>query len=390
MDQTYDFDSAVNRRDSGSYKWDTDPDSETLPMWVADMDFRTAPAIIDALRRRVEHGVFGYTHVGDDYYNAMIRWFAERHGWTIERDWFIYTSGVVPALSAIIKAATRPGDKVITQTPAYNCFFSSIRNNGCELAANRLIYDRGRYTIDFESLEKLAADPKAKIMLLCNPHNPSGRVWSAEELLRIGDICLRNNLLVVADEIHCELTYPPFRYTPFGSLSEDLRQISVSCVSPSKAFNIAGLQIADIITANDRLRAQIDRAININEVCDVNPFGIVATIAAYNQSRQWLDSLLCYLRQNYNLLCDRISAELPEITVVPLEATYLAWIDISPTGRTSEQVTRLLLDRYKLRVNPGPMYGSGGEGFIRLNLAAPRSIVNDAISRIVSALRPLL
>lgn len=390
MKPTFDFDAPVQRRNSGSYKWDTNPDDKTLPLWVADMDFRADRHIIDALSERVNHGVFGYTQVPDEYFDAVIRWFSARHRWHIDRDWFIYTSGVVPAISAILQAVTLPGDKVITQAPAYNCFFSSIRNSGCQLAANPLLYSGGRYSIDFDGLEQLASDPAARVLLLCNPHNPSGRVWTREELLRIADICLRNDVLVVADEIHCELTYPPHCYIPFGSLGEIYSQNSVSCISPSKAFNIAGLQIANIVTANTRLRQRIDRAININEVCDVNPFGIVATIAAYNEGAPWLEALLQYLWDNYTLLRDTLSQRLPQLTVVPLEATYLAWIDIRPTGLNSHQVADLLLRQQDLRINPGSMYGPGGEGFIRVNLATQRSNIAEAISRITAALSPLL
>lgn len=382
----FDFDSQVNRLGSGSYKWDSHEESDVLPMWVADMDFRTAPPIIEALRRRVEHGVFGYTYVPDEYYDSVIRWFGDRHGWDIKREWFIYTSGVVPALSAIIKALAEPGDKVIAQTPAYNCFFSSIRNNGCELAPNDLIYHDGTYTIDYNNLEMLASDPKAKILLLCNPHNPSGRVWTPEELRRIGEICMRHGVTVVADEIHCELVYPPHRYTPYGSLGEEYRATSVSCVSPSKAFNTAGLQIADIITANDSMRRRIDRAININEVCDVNPFGVVATIAAYNEGLPWLNALNEYLYGNYCMLVDELGRNVPFVRVVPLEGTYLAWIDVKSTGTPCETICDMLLRDEHLRLNPGTMYGSGGEGFLRLNLAAPRSVVADAVSRLIRLL----
>ncbi|HJG71289.1 MAG TPA: aminotransferase class I/II-fold pyridoxal phosphate-dependent enzyme, partial [Bacteroides fragilis] len=241
----YDFDTIVPRRGTNSYKWDTPKEKNVLPMWVADMDFRTAPAILEALQRRVAHGIFGYTKVPETYYDAVVRWFESRHRWQIDPLWIIYTSGVVPALSAIIKALTAPGDKVIVQTPAYNCFYSSIRNDGCELSANNLIYRDGRYMIDFDDLAAKAADPKAKILLLCNPHNPVGRVWTPEELRHIGDICLRNGVFVVADEIHCELTYEGHDYTPFASLSERFQQNSVTCISPSKAFNLAGLQIAN-------------------------------------------------------------------------------------------------------------------------------------------------
>ena len=248
------------------------------------MDFRTAPAVIEALQRRVAHGIFGYTKVPQAYYDAVVRWFGNRHRWQVDPPWIVYTSGVVPALSAIIKALTVPGDRVIVQTPAYNCFYSSIRNDGCEMSANRLVYRDNRYTVDFDDLEAKAADPKAKLLLLCNPHNPVGRVWTPEELRRIGDICLRHGVFVVADEIHCELTYEGHDYTPFASLSERFLMNSATCVSPSKAFNLAGLQIADIVAADEQVRRRIDRAVNINEVCDVNPFGVAATIAAYDES----------------------------------------------------------------------------------------------------------
>ncbi len=273
------FDKIVNRRGTGSVKWDSRPD--VLPLWVADMDFETAPCILEALRRRVEHGVFGYTLVRDDYYEALIDWFSSRHLYEFKREDVIYTSGVVPALSAIIKGLTKPGDGVIVQTPVYNCFFSSIRNNGCRVVENPFIREdisdtKFTYHINFEELEHLAADPSNTMLILCNPHNPVGRVWTREELERIHEICVSNGVEVVSDEIHCELTMPGFRYTPYGTVDHD----AVVCVSPSKAFNIAGLQIANIISPDSSKRALIDRAININEVCDVNPFGVEALIAA--------------------------------------------------------------------------------------------------------------
>lgn len=252
--KNFDFDTLIPRRGTNSYKWDTPEDESVLPMWVADMDFQTAPAIIEALRKRVAHGIFGYTKVPDAYYRALQSWFERRHGWKIEPEWVIYTSGVVPAISAILKAMTQTGDKVIVQTPAYNCFFSSIRNNGCELAANQLRYEGNAYSIDFEELEAKASDPKAKVMILCNPHNPAGRVWTRDELLRIGQICLKNNVFVIADEIHCELTYPGHDYTPFASLSQEFLMHSATCNSPTKAFNIAGLQISNIVTADAGIR----------------------------------------------------------------------------------------------------------------------------------------
>ncbi len=284
----YNFDTPTHRRGTNSYKWDSSPDNGMLPMWVADMDFKTAPCIIEALKERVDHGIFGYTRVPDEYYDAVTGWFSRRHGWKIESDWILYTSGVVPAVSAVIKGLTSPGKKIVTLTPAYNCFFSSIRNNGCLLASCPLKYEDNRFYIDFDCLETLLADPDATILLLCNPHNPSGRVWTKEELLRIGHLCLKHGVMVVSDEIHCELVHPGHEYTPFASLAKEFSENCVTCVSPSKAFNIAGLQIASIITENNDWRQRIDRAININEVCDVNPFGVIATIAAYNKGEEWL------------------------------------------------------------------------------------------------------
>ena len=382
----YDFDTIVPRRGTNSYKWDTPEEENVLPMWVADMDFRTAPAIIDALQKRVEHGIFGYTKVPETYYDAVVRWFESRHRWQIDPRWIIYTSGVVPALSAIIKALTAPGDKVIVQTPAYNCFYSSIRNDGCELSANNLIYRDGRYMIDFDDLAAKAADPKAKILLLCNPHNPVGWVWTPEELRHIGDICLRNGVFVVADEIHCELTYEGHDYTPFASLSERFQQNSTTCVSPSKAFNLAGLQIANIIAVDDDVRRRIDRAININEVCDVNPFGVIATITAYNGGGEWLDALRKYLRGNYEYLCHFFAERLPQYPVLPLEGTYLVWIDCRALGIGSDATTLRLQEQQKLMVNSGTMYGPRGEGFIRLNIACPRALLADGLERMARVL----
>ncbi|WP_303644611.1 MalY/PatB family protein, partial [Bacteroides caecimuris] len=269
----YNFDEIIPRRGTNSYKWDSAGDADILPMWVADMDFRTAPPVVEALRKRVEHGIFGYVRVPDAYYAAVTNWFARRHDWQIEKEWIIYTTGVVPALSAVIKALTAPGDKVMVQTPVYNCFFSSIRNNGCGMIANPLIYRNGTYQIDFADLEQKAAAPNVKVLLLCNPHNPAGRVWTKQELTRIGDICIRNNVWVIADEIHCELVFPGHTYIPFASISHEFLMHSVTCTSPSKAFNLAGLQIANIISADTDMRMKIDKAINVNEVCDVNPFG---------------------------------------------------------------------------------------------------------------------
>ena len=382
----YDFDKTIDRRATNSYKWDSATEG-VLPMWVADMDFRTAPAIIDALQKRVAHGIFGYTRVPDAYYDAVTSWFSRRHGWDIDREWIIYTSGVVPAVSAVIKALTVPGDKVIVQTPVYNCFFSSIRNNGCEIVSNPLRRTAATYEMDFDALERCAADPRAKVMLLCNPHNPAGRVWTPDELTRLGNICLRNGVTVVADEIHCELVYQGFKYTPFASLSDAFLHRSVTCVSPSKAFNIAGLQIANIVAFDNDLRSRIDKAININEVCDVNPLGVAATIAAYNEGEEWLNQLVDYLHGNYEAMAEFCRRELPEFPITRLEGTYLVWMDCSSLGMPSDALEHALLDDARLWLNAGTMYGAEGEGYMRWNIACPRSVMLDGLNRFLNFVR---
>ena len=384
---THNFNLPANRRGSGCVKWDAPEVKGALPMWVADMDFRVAQPIIDALHRRVEHGIFGYTHVGDNYYDALCQWFQKRHAWTIDRQWVIYTSGVVPALSAVVKALTSPGDKVLIQTPVYNCFFSSIRNNGCRVEENPLRRDALTYHIDFDDLERKAADPTVKLLVLCNPHNPVGRVWTPAELKQVNDICLRHNVKVVADEIHCELVMPGYQYTPFAAVSEECLDNAITLNSPSKSFNTAGLQIANIICNDAETRARIDRAININEVCDVNPLGVEALIAAYNESGYWIDQLCTYLHDNYMLLREHLATHLPQAKVTTLEGTYLTWVDITALGITADEATTRLLDEGKVLVNSGTMYGQAtGEGFIRINIACPRSQLQEALDSITNTL----
>lgn len=383
MTRHFDFDTPVDRRGSGSYKWDSASQQDVIPLWVADMDFPTAPVIIDALRRRVDHGVFGYVKVSDDYYDALISWNRHRHGWTINRDMVIYTSGVVPAVSAIIKALTRPGDGVIVNIPAYNCFFSSIRNNRCTIVENPLIRvdsgDSFTYGIDLDSLEEACADPANKVMILCNPHNPTGRIWTRGELEEIAGICHRHGVTVISDEIHCELTLPGREYTPYATVDPD----AVICCSPSKAFNIAGLQIANIVAPSEPVRAVIDRAINDNEVCDVNPFGVTALIAAYNHGAPWLDALRDYISGNYAMLLDFFATEFPSLKVCSLESTYLAWVDITSLGISSEKLEEHALETERVWVNAGSMYGS--EGYIRINMACPQSRLLEGLRRLKRA-----
>ena len=380
----FNFDEVISRRNTNCIKWDNSADPEMLPMWVADMDFRTAPAIVEALQKRVSHGIFGYTRVPDEYYEAVIGWLDRRHGLRVRKDWFIYTSGVVPAISAIVKAMTEPGDKVILQTPVYNCFFSSVRNNGCEIVSNPLVYADNTYHMDYEDLERKASDPRVKVLILCNPHNPAGRVWTREELVKLGEICIRHNVLVISDEIHCELVYPGHKHLPFASISEEFLKHSVTCISPSKAFNIAGLQIANIIAPDDEIRRRIDRAINVNEVCDVNPFGVIATIAAYNEGEEWLDQLIGYIWENYKFMKDFCAENLPDFPLTVLEGTYLAWMDCFALHIPSEELEERLRKEAKLWLNAGAMYGKDGDGFMRWNLACPRERVEDGLNRFLN------
>lgn len=388
---TFDFDTVINRRGTNSYKWDIVKEEDVIPLWVADMDFKAAPAILEALKKRVEHGVFGYTLVPDSYYEAIINWFARRHNWQIDRSWIIYTTGVVPAVSCAIKALTLPGEKVLIQTPDYNCFFSSIKNNGCEVAENELVRRGDSYEVDFEDFERQCADEKTTVFLLCNPHNPAGRVWTKEELERMNDICLAHGVRVISDEIHCELVMPGHRFTPFAAISDACRDNSVVLNSPTKAFNIAGLQIANIICADPAMRRRIDRAVNINEVCDVNPFGVVALQAVYNESEEWLDSLNHYIWGNYLALKEFIAKELPRLEVTRLEGTYLAWVDIKATGLTSDEAYGKLMKEGRVYVNSGTMYGRrAGEGYLRINLACPRATLLEGMKRMGGVLRQYL
>lgn len=385
----YDFSIPTDRRGTDSYKWDSAPEADIIPLWVADMDFETFPGITEALQRRVAHGIFGYTRVPEAYYEAVCRWFEKHHGWHINRKDIIYTSGVVPAVSAVIKALTLPGDQVIVQGPVYNCFFSSIRNNGCEMVSNSLIYNKEelRYEIDFDDLERKLAHERARLMLICNPHNPGGRVWTRDELTRVAELCRKYGVRVVSDEIHCELTLYDNEYVPFGSLPDELSRGSITCCSPSKTFNTAGLQIANIVCRDAEVRNRIDRAININEVCDVNPFGVIALQAAYSdEGYEWLTQLREYISANYDLLCERFARDLPKCKVMRMEGTYLAWIDCSELHIPSDEIEEMLMHENKVWVNAGSMYGAEGAAFIRINMACTSELLNEGITRIVEGL----
>lgn len=387
---TYNFDREIDRKNTNSLKYDfaveRGRDADVLPLWVADMDFQAPKPVLDALQNAVSHGIFGYSEVKGEYFDALYRWFDSRFDWQPKSEWLVKTPGVVFALAMAVRALTKEGDSVLIQPPVYYPFFEVIRDNNRKIVESPLLLTDGHYEIDFDDLEEKIASQNVKLFLLCSPHNPVGRVWTKEELQKLGELCDRYHVFVVADEIHCELVYEGHDYTPFASLSKRFRQNSVTCVSPSKAFNLAGLQIANIIAADEGVRRRIDRAININEVCDVNPFGVIATIAAYNEGGAWLDALRKYLWENYEYLCRFFEQRLPQYPVLPLEGTYLVWIDCRASSIGSDATTLRLQEEQKLMVNSGTLYGPGGEGFIRLNIACPRTLLADGLERIAHVL----
>lgn len=381
--QKFDFDTPIVRRGTNCVKWDEMQSDDIIPLWVADMDFATAPVVVEALQKRMQHPCFGYTHVPDSYYLSLIGWFNHRHRLKMKRRWIIYTTGVVPAISATIKATAAPGESVLIMTPVYNCFFSSIRNNGCNILESPLVLKNNRYEVDWEDFEAKCALPSTTIFLLCNPHNPAGRVWTREELVRMGDICQRHGVLIIDDGIHCEFVRKPLVYTPLMAVSD---APCVAFYSPSKAFNTAGLQIANIVCPDDEIRAKIDRAININETCDVNPFGVLALEAAYSaQGEEWLDAMVDYVYASASEAEAFIHSKLPEWKPVTLEGTYLMWVDISATGMKSDEYAKHLLEKAHVYVNPGTMYagdGHTGDHYIRVNVATQRSRLIKALERI--------
>ena len=385
----YNFDEIIERRGTHCVKWDESkvlsgsPAEDIIPLWVADMDFAVAPAIQEAVKKRAAHPIFGYTVVEDNYYEAIISWFQRRHQWTIVREHILYTTGVVPAVTCAIKALTMPGEKVVILSPDYNCFFSCIKNNGCEVSESVLLRvnhnGQERFEVDWEDFEQRCADEKATVFLLCNPHNPTGRVWTREELQRMADICHKHHLRILSDEIHGELTMPGHQLCPMGIVDKD----AIILNSPSKSFNTAGLQIANIICQDAATRRRIDRAINIHEVCDVNPFGPVALMAAYNDSEDWIDELNEYLWGNYTTLCKFITKHIPQWKVMPLEGTYLVWVDVSECCNDVAAYCEQLMQDARVWLNPGTMYGAeSGRGFVRINIACPRSVLTEALQRI--------
>ncbi|WP_125143431.1 MalY/PatB family protein [Clostridium transplantifaecale] len=376
----YNFDTLTDRRGTNSMKWDV-PEQE-LPMWVADMDFETAPEIREALKKRVDHGIFGYTVVPDAWREAVAGWWDRRHGFRMEKDWLVFCTGVVPAISSAVRKLTSVGENVLVQTPVYNIFFNSIRNNGRNVMENRLSYDGTNYHIDWEDLERKLSEPQTTLMILCNPQNPAGCIWTREELGRIGELCAQNHVRVLSDEIHCDLTEPGYEYIPFASVSEVNAQNSITCIAPTKAFNLAGLQTAAVIVPNADLRHKIDRGLNTDEVAEPNAFAIDAAVAAFTRGDEWLDALRAYLAENRLLVRDFLEKEIPNVTLVPSHATYLLWLDCSRVIGDAAKLGRYLRCETGLYLSAGVTYGGNGNQFLRMNTACPKSRITDGLERL--------
>ncbi|NLL36747.1 MAG: pyridoxal phosphate-dependent aminotransferase [Fretibacterium sp.] len=389
---TYDFDKIIERRGTNCSKWDTDPStiegvhypvSNPLPLWIADMDFAVAPEITQALVERARHGVFGYPIVPDSCYEAIIEWEEKRHGWKIERDWILFSPGAVPAAHMAVQAYCQPGDKTILQQPVYYPFFRTIYNNGGLVVNNALSLEGERYEMDFDLLERQAADPRASFFILCSPHNPVGRVWSASDLERVGDICARHGLLVFADELHCDIIMPGHKHVPFASLNDACRDNSITVIAPSKTFNLAGLQATVVIIPNPRLRQRFENVLSQNSISKPNLFAITGLEAAYRHGEKWLDELLVYIKGNYDFLVQTLKERLPQVKVLPLEGTFLAWADFSALEPDPEKLQRRMLTEAEVWLDEGYIFGSEGAGFERIVLACPRAILKEAIDRIV-------
>ena len=376
----YDFDSPTDRRGTYSLKWEVAENE--LPMWVADMDFPAAPEITRAISERTAHGVFGYTNVPDEWYAAYTGWWKERHGFEIKREWLMFCTGVVPAISSIVRKLTTVGENVLVQTPVYNIFFNSIVNNGRNVLENPLIYENGSYRIDFADLEAKLSDPQTSLMLLCDPQNPGGMLWDRESLERIGGLCRKYHVVVLSDEIHCDLVSPGREYIPFSSVSEDCRLNSVTCIAPTKAFNIAGLQTAAVYAADETLRHKVWRGLNTDECAEPNVFAVTAAIAAFTQGGDWLDQLRGYIAENRRITEAFLAEKLPQVRMAHSDATYLFWLDCSEITDSSRQLADFIRQKTGLYLSAGEQYRGNGRYFLRLNAACPRAVLLDGLERL--------
>lgn len=387
----FDFDTRHDRSGTGCTKWEKRTNAEkaagVLPMWIADMDFRTAPCITEALRRAVEHGIYGYTEATDGYLEAVQGWMLRRHDWTIERDWIVYQNGVVPALSVAMRAFLEPGDRVLLQPPCYPPFYSMVRENGFEPLLNPLLRgEDGQYRIDFDDLRAKAREPRVRMLILCSPHNPTGRVFSADELREVAEICRANDMLVISDEIHFDFALKG-RHTVFHKAAPEMMDRSIVCTAPSKTFNIAGLQISNIIIPSPALRALYKKRQYADGYENPPYFGREAVIAAYTHGDAWLDALLTYLRGNFAMLSGWFQENLPAVRLTQAESTYLAWTDWRALGLSPEELRRFLREEARVYFNDGASFSADCGGFLRINLALPHEVLQEALERILAALR---
>lgn len=376
----YDFDRVTDRRNTGSLKWDVA--ERELPMWVADMDFQTAPEIMEEIEKRAAHGIYGYSVVTDDWYDAYQGWWERRHGLRMEKEWLVFCTGVVPAISSIVRKLTTPGENVLIQTPVYNIFFNSVLNNGRNVLESPLSYDGTSYAVDFQDLEDKLANPQTAMMILCNPHNPVGKIWDRETLAKIGALCEKHHVLVVSDEIHCDLTDPGCEYVPFASVSESCRDNSITCMAPTKAFGIPGIQTAAVMVPNPVLRHKVNRGLNTDEVAEPNAFAVGAAVAAFQRGELWLEELRAYLAENKRCVRAFITEKAPGIKVVPSQATYLLWLDCSALTENAAELTAFIRKHSGLFLTEGEEYGACGRPFIRMNTACPRELLLDGLQRL--------
>ncbi|MDO5426213.1 MAG: MalY/PatB family protein [Eubacteriales bacterium] len=377
---SYNFNKRIERRNTHSLKWDVA--EKELPMWVADMDFETAPEIQAAIRERAAHGVFGYSTIPEEWYQAYISWWEKRHSFAMEKKWLVFCTGVVPALSSMVRKLTTPAEKVLVLTPVYNIFFNSIVNNGRQVLESRLKYDGESYQIDFADLERKLSDPQTSMMILCNPHNPIGKIWGRETLEQIGELCWKHHVVVVSDEIHCDLTDPGCAYVPFASVSEHCRENSVTCLAPTKAFNLAGLQTAAAAVPNPVLRHKVWRGFNTDEVAEPNAFAADAAIAAFTKGADWLDALRAYIVENKRLAVEYVKERIPGVRVVPSQATYLLWLDCGNIAGSAAEAAGFIRENTGLYLSAGNQFGTGGEDFLRMNIACPRVVLEDGLHRL--------
>ncbi len=391
----YDFDRVIDRRNTGSLKYDgarsRGKSPDLLPLWVADMDFPAPQPVLDALQERVHHGVFGYSEPDESYYEAVRSWFATRLGVAVDRSWFVLAPGVVFALAAAVRAFTQPGDAVLVQPPVYYPFFSVVKDNGRTVVEAPLSYhvETASYDIDFGQFERAAARQDVKLFLLCNPHNPVGRAWTHDELWRLGDICRKHDVLVVSDEIHADFARGGHEHASFLSLGDGYAQRCIACTAPSKTFNLAGLQVANVFVADPEARAKFRHAVAQTGYSQLNALGLVAAQASYEHGAPWLDELKVYLDGNYLFLKECLAKEAPELKVIDLQSTYLVWVDCRALGLDDRQLRRLVEDEAGLWLDMGTMFGSGGSGFVRINIACPRATLQDACTRLAGAVEGL-